>query len=320
MPRPTVPRARCRNARRSTAHARSRRTTVPGKRIVNVFTFEATRTAIAVTRLESTPPLSRMPTGTSATSWRRTQSCSSASSSSSSRSSSTGPSTSSGSSRSRHLRRLPSSSRYTNALAGGSLLTPWMMQSRPGRNPSTDNSRVQPDRPAAAWPCQPSAPSAPRQSAADHRSPYRKVAFRPRGPGRGTDDCAGCRTDRTRTCRSGGPGRRRPTAGRRPGSPGVAVRPKCMTKSLQFGAQVEVVVDLTVEHDRQLAQRITHRLMPAGGQVDDRQPAMSEPDPAVGSVPVARVVQPRCRVVLDQSAASGCRPRSARRRIRLFHT
>ena len=47
----------------------------PGKRIVNVLSFDAERRAIAVTRLESTPPLSSTPTGTSATSWRRTESC-----------------------------------------------------------------------------------------------------------------------------------------------------------------------------------------------------------------------------------------------------
>jgi asparagine synthase (glutamine-hydrolysing) len=48
---------------------------------LNVRTFAALRTAIAVIRLESTPPLSSTPTGTSATSWRPTASSSSASSS-----------------------------------------------------------------------------------------------------------------------------------------------------------------------------------------------------------------------------------------------
>ena len=51
--------------------------------MVNVFTGrDDARAAIAVTTLESTPPLRRIPTGTSATSWRRTESASSASSSS----------------------------------------------------------------------------------------------------------------------------------------------------------------------------------------------------------------------------------------------
>ncbi len=52
-------------------------------------------------------------------------------------------------------------------------------------------------------------------------------------------------------------------------------------------AQLAVVVDLAVEHDRQIAFPAVHRLIGAIADIDDRQTAVSETDAAVVAEPVA---------------------------------
>ena len=62
---------------------------------------------------------------------------------------------------------------------------------------------------------------------------------------------------------------------------GVGRRPEAMTGAFELGAQLEIVVDLAVEDDLQVAGGVGHRLAAHRRQVDDRQPAMAEAHPPV---------------------------------------
>ena len=53
-----------------------------------------------------------------------------------------------------------------------------------------------------------------------------------------------------------------------------------MTARFELGAQLQVVVDLPVEHDPHGFLGVGHRLV-AAGEVDDREPPESEPEIAV---------------------------------------
>jgi hypothetical protein len=60
---------------------------------------------------------------------------------------------------------------------------------------------------------------------------------------------------------------------------GVAVRPEAYASPFQFPPQVEVIVDLAVEHDRIAVIGREHRLVPAR-DVDDAQPTHAEAEVA----------------------------------------
>ncbi len=102
--------------------------------MLNVFTgFDDTRAAIAVTRLESIPPLSMIPTGTSAISRRRTESRRRSSSSrTSSDAGRSGPRFRSGSYQYAQVVTRSRSRSKVSACPCGSLCTPARMQSEPG--------------------------------------------------------------------------------------------------------------------------------------------------------------------------------------------
>ena len=59
----------------------------------------------------------------------------------------------------------------------------------------------------------------------------------------------------------------------------------------ELRAQLAIVVDLAVEDDRVAAIGAEHRLMAVLGDVDDREAAVAEGEPAVRRVPLARVVR-----------------------------
>ena len=71
---------------------------------------------------------------------------------------------------------------------------------------------------------------------------------------------------------------------------GVGLRMKLVAARLQFHAQFLKVVNLAVEGNDHVAIFIGHRLMAARRQVDDRQPAMAQPDRA-GEVARQRVFE-----------------------------
>ena len=58
---------------------------------------------------------------------------------------------------------------------------------------------------------------------------------------------------------------------------GVAGRPEAIPGGLQLVAQLDVVVDLPIEHDDKLAVRRVHRLVAGGAQVQDGESAKTEP-------------------------------------------
>ena len=62
----------------------------------------------------------------------------------------------------------------------------------------------------------------------------------------------------------------------------VGGREEAVPGGLKFVAQLLVVVDAAVEHQRQPEIAVDHRLGAAGGQVDDRQPPMPERHWSVG--------------------------------------
>ena len=76
-----------------------------------------------------------------------------------------------------------------------------------------------------------------------------------------------------------------------------------MAQRLQFGHQLLEVVDLAVEHDDDAAVFVVQRLL-AGRQVDDRQPAMAEPDAGleVQSAFIGAAVELRLVHAIEQRA------------------
>ena len=58
---------------------------------------------------------------------------------------------------------------------------------------------------------------------------------------------------------------------------GIAARAKSVSQRLQFRHQFLIIVDFAVEHHDDALVFVVERLL-AGGQVDDRQPAMAKPD------------------------------------------
>ena len=86
---------------------------------------------------------------------------------------------------------------------------------------------------------------------------------------------------------------------------GVAVRVEDVAALLEVGAQLDVVEDLAVERDPDRAVLVAERLL-AGAQVDDGQPAMTEPDAGL-----ARDSPPR--PARDASARASCAAAPPRR-------
>jgi hypothetical protein len=64
---------------------------------------------------------------------------------------------------------------------------------------------------------------------------------------------------------------------------GMVSPPVMMTETRQLSPKIGVVVDLTVEHDRERARYVVHRLIGLGREIDNRQPSMCEADTATGS-------------------------------------
>src|SRR3712207_9426117 len=60
-----------------------------------------------------------------------------------------------------------------------------------------------------------------------------------------------------------------------------SVREEPVAVALELGPEFLVVVDAAVEDRGQAELVVHHRLGSAGGEVDDRQPAVTEGDPAV---------------------------------------
>ncbi len=65
---------------------------------------------------------------------------------------------------------------------------------------------------------------------------------------------------------------------------GVAAGPEAVSKLREFRDQRLIVVDLAVEDDDHAAVLVEQRLLP-GGEVDDREPAMAEPQAGLGVQP-----------------------------------
>ena len=61
--------------------------------------------------------------------------------------------------------------------------------------------------------------------------------------------------------------------------------------ALQLTAQLAEIVDLTVEGDVQPPRGVAHRLAACLRQVDHRQPAVRQADPAIGGPPFADPVR-----------------------------
>ncbi len=65
---------------------------------------------------------------------------------------------------------------------------------------------------------------------------------------------------------------------------------RSMARRLELLAKLGVIVDFGVVRDHVAAVRGLHRLVPGGRQVDDRQPAVAEPDAGFRIDPHALVV------------------------------
>src|SRR5258706_12357486 len=83
-----------------------------------------------------------------------------------------------------------------------------------------------------------------------------------------------------------------------------------MTGGAQRGDQLAIVVDLAVVGDDDAAVLVEQRLL-AAREIDDRQPAMAEPDSGravetgtVGTAMVERVVHPLEERTIDRSPAA----------------
>ncbi len=71
---------------------------------------------------------------------------------------------------------------------------------------------------------------------------------------------------------------------------GVGMRAEPVTLGQQLRAQFGIVVDLTVERNRERAVVAVHRLGAEIGKLDDGQPPVGEADPPVLRMPVAAAV------------------------------
>ncbi len=76
---------------------------------------------------------------------------------------------------------------------------------------------------------------------------------------------------------------------------GMVRPPRVLTESLELAAHVGVVVDLAVVSERNRSCRVHHRLSGRVGQVDDRQPAMTERGALVGRRPHADAIRAAVR-------------------------
>ena len=72
---------------------------------------------------------------------------------------------------------------------------------------------------------------------------------------------------------------------------GVARLPATVTEARQLGTEFRVVVDFPVEDQLQTAVLVRHRLIGRFGEIDDRQPAVSQADAAVRADPRAGTVR-----------------------------
>ena len=71
---------------------------------------------------------------------------------------------------------------------------------------------------------------------------------------------------------------------------GIRMSTESMAATFELDAQIAIVVDLAVEHERVALRGGDHRLMAVGGQIDDRKPAMTEPDAGGSIEPGAAIV------------------------------
>ncbi len=92
---------------------------------------------------------------------------------------------------------------------------------------------------------------------------------------------------------------------------GVAARVKAVTERNQFRNQLLVVVDLAVEHHTDALVLVVERLLP-GGQVDDRQPPVTESEPGldvqaalIRATMVLRFVHPRQNRTVNMTLTTG---------------
>ncbi len=83
-----------------------------------------------------------------------------------------------------------------------------------------------------------------------------------------------------------------------------------MAAAHELPAQLGVVVEFAVEHDADLAVLVPHRLV-TGGQIDDREPAMTEehtPDLVdMKAVAIGSAMRQRSRHALQIGAAAAAR-------------
>ena len=66
----------------------------------------------------------------------------------------------------------------------------------------------------------------------------------------------------------------------------VAVGSEDAATPTQLGPQILKVVDLAIEDNDQRTSLIDHWLI-SGGEIDDRQPQMGQPNPRIGPEPIA---------------------------------
>ena len=79
---------------------------------------------------------------------------------------------------------------------------------------------------------------------------------------------------------------------------GVRSRAKAISLRLELAAQRAMIIDLAIADDDNLPIRAPHRLSAKLGKLDDRQPPVTKPDPAIGRVPLPETVRPACRHVV----------------------
>src|SRR5207253_390827 len=71
---------------------------------------------------------------------------------------------------------------------------------------------------------------------------------------------------------------------------GVICFPLVSAKSFQFGADLRIIVNLTIEHEPQRSVFVTHRLARRLREIDDRQATVPQPNPAILRNPRARTI------------------------------
>ena len=91
---------------------------------------------------------------------------------------------------------------------------------------------------------------------------------------------------------------------------GVGLGGELMSLRFQLIAKVEVVVDFPVEHHAQAIALVVHRLMPAGRQVDDGEPALRQSDVSGRRPPRAAIVG----TTMHHRGTTGVEPGTIRKR------